>query len=222
MNAFPEKHVLILSSFLTGAATPFGPAKLQSADKISEISTSNVLTQGYRGEQVKAFKISKGKTEAHFSTEWAYQPLPDVLEHSSELTPLIESWKGEDTGAKELVLSENREAKEALSLVATLIPERPPFNRLKIRADFKVSEIPTAGTYRFRIRLRPSRYSLPVWVSEWNMRDSDIKNWRLHPTDFDGAKTYNLESFLGTLQGAVLSNAQPEVGDIYLYLRLEK
>jgi hypothetical protein len=222
INEFPEKHVLILSSFLTAATAPFTPAKLKTADKISEISTSNVLTPGYKGDQVKAFKISKGKTEAHFSTEWAYQPLPNVLEHSSDLTPSVECWKGEDTGVRELVLSENRQANKALNLAATLTPENPPFSKLQIRADFKLSEIPTAGTYRYRVRLRPSRYSLPAWVSEWNMRDTDIKTWHLHPQDFDGARTYNLENFLGTLQGAVLSNTQPEVGDIYIYVRVEK
>lgn len=222
INAFPEKHVLILSHFLTAQPASFTSAKLKTADRISEISLSNLLTPGYAGDQVKAFKITKGKAEAHFSTEWPYQPLPNALEYSSNLQSDVESWKGEDTGAKELVLSENQQAIRALNVVATLIPENPPFNQLQIHADLKVGEIPVAGTYRYRVRLRPGRYGLPSWVSEWNMRDPEIKAWHLHPSDFNGAKTYNLENFLGTLQGAVLGTNPPQVGDIYLYIRIDK
>jgi len=222
INAFPESHVFILSQFLTAQPAPFTSAKLKTADRISEVSPSNLLTPGYTGDQLKAFKITKGKTEAHFSTEWAYQPLPDALEYSSNLQSHVESWKGEDTGAKELILSENEPANSALNVVATLTPENPPFSQLQIRADLKVSAIPVAGIYLYRVRLRPGRYALPGWVSEWNMRDPEIKAWHLHPRDFNGAKTYNLENFLGTLQGAVLGATPPEVGDIYFYVRVDK
>lgn len=222
INGFPEKHELILSGFLTALPTSFAAAKLKTADKISEISISNLLTPGYTGDQVKAFKISKGKIAAHFSTEWTYEPLPNVLEYSSELTCDVEGWKGEDRGGKELVLSEHQQAKKALNVIATLTPASPPFNQLQIRADLNVSEIPVAGTYRYRVRLRPSQFVLPSWVSEWNMRDPEIKTWHLHPSEFNGAKTYNLENFLGTLQGAVLGTTPPKVGDIYFYIRVDK
>ncbi len=222
INAFPEKQVLILSHFLTAQPAPFTSAKLKTADRISEISSSNLLSPGYTGNQLKAFKITKGKTEAHFSTEWVYQPLPNALEYSGNLQSAVESWKGEDTGAKELVLAENQQANKALTVVATLTPENPPFSQLQIRADLKVHEIPVAGTYRYRVRLLPSQYALPSWVSEWNMRDPEIKAWHLHPGDFNGAKTYNLENFLGTLRGAVVGTNPPEVGDIYLYIRIDK
>lgn len=222
VNAFPEKHALILSSFLTTAPATFGAAKLQTADRISEISSTNVLSPGYTGSQVKAFKISKSRPEAHFSTEWAYEPLPDVLDYLSELAPLVDAWKGEDTGAKELVLSDSPEAHKALGVTAALSPETPPFSKVQIRVDVKTNAIPAVGFYRYRIRLRPTRCSLPSWAADWSMHDTQIKTWHLHPANFEGARTYNLENFLGTLQGAVLSNRAPDIADIYLYMRVDK
>ncbi|HUC19888.1 MAG TPA: hypothetical protein VMR98_00115, partial [Candidatus Polarisedimenticolaceae bacterium] len=222
LNTFPQKHVLIFSRFLTAQPSAFTSAKLKTADKISEISSSNLLSKAHGGEQVKAFKITKGKALARFSTEWAYQPLPNVLEYSSDLTSDVKGWKGEDTGARELILAENQQAAKALTVATTLLPESTPFKKLEIRTELRVSELPAAGTYRYRILLRPNHYSLPTWVSEWNMTDKEIKNWHLRTSDFNGAKTYNLENFLGTLQGAVLSATPPEVADIYCYIRVEK
>ena len=222
LNAFPEKHVLILSSFLTAKPSPFTSTKLKTADKISEISSSNVLARNYSGDQVKAFKITKGQSKAKFSTDWPYQPLADGLDHSSELTPIIQGWKGEDTGAKELVPSENAQSVKALTISAKLLPENAPYDRLQIAGDINVNDFPSAGTYFYRILLRPARYSLPHWVAEWNMGEVEIKKWHLHPSDFDGAKTYNLENFLGTLQGAVLSTTPPDVSDIYCYIRVDR
>lgn len=222
LKAFFEKHALIFSRFLTAQPGSFTSAKLKTADKISEISTSNFFSQNYTGTQVKAFKVIKGKTQAQFSTEWVYQPLPNVLEHSSELISDVTCWRGQNTGARELVLSEDQQAKKALSVSAKLLPDNSPFSKLQIRADLQVSQIPSAGIYRYKIVLRPGRYSLPSWVSEWNMGDGEIKAWHLRKSDFNGAKTYNLENFLATLQGAVLSTTTPEAGEISCYIRIEK
>jgi hypothetical protein len=222
LDAFPEKHVLIFSRFLTPKASPFTPAKLKTADKISEISSSNVLARSYSGDQVKAFKITKGQTKARFSTDWPYESLPNVLEHSSELTPYIQSWKGENTGAKELVLTENRQSGGALKMTAKLLPDTAPYDKLQIAGEINVGDFPSPGIYLYRILLRPTRYSLPQWVTEWNMGDGEIRKWHLHPSDFNGARTYNLENFLGTLHGAVLSTTPPDVSDIYCYIRVDK
>jgi len=222
LNAFPEKHVLILSSFLTSEPSPFTSTKLKIADKLSEISSSNVFARNYSGEQVKAFKITKGQAKAKFSTDWAYQPLPDGLDHSSELTPIIQGWKGEDTGARELFPSENLQALKALTITAKLLPENAPYDRLQVAGDINVVNFPSAGLYFYRILLRPARYSLPHWVAVWNMGEGEIEKWHLHPADFDGSKTYNLENFLGTLQGAVLNTTPPEVSEIYCYIRVDK
>jgi hypothetical protein len=223
LNAFPEKHVLILSRHLTSHPPSFAGAKLKTADKISEISKSNLLSGDYRGDRVRAFKITKGKANAKFSLELSYDaPLENVMEYGSDLTVDITAWKAEDTGAKELVPVENPQAKKAFNVVAKLWPEEGPFNKVQFQADLDVSDLPTAGIYSYRVLLRPGHYSLPGWIANWNMRDEEIKVWHQHPKDFNGAKTYNLENFLGTLQGAVLSTTPPKLSDVYCFIRVDK
>jgi len=218
-----ESHALIFSRHLTASPASFAGAKLKSADRISEVSGSNLLSRTYRGDRVKSFKISSGKTVAKFVVELRYDSaLADVMTHGSELTPEVVAWKGEDTGAAELALVENQQAQKALQVSAKLAPDEPPFSTLNLAAELKASELPAGGLYRYRVRLRPSRYALPEWVAGWNMRDNDIKTWHLRPQDFDGSKTYNLENFLGTLQGAVLSTTPPEVCDVYFYIRVDR
>ncbi|HZE72495.1 MAG TPA: hypothetical protein VE135_23545 [Pyrinomonadaceae bacterium] len=222
LSNFPERHALILSRFLTAQSAPFATAKLKTANKMSEISSSNLLESSTGQDHIKAFQITKGKTETSFTTEWAYAPLPNVIEHAPALAPELTAWKGENSGGKQLTLVESSAAKTALEITAKLFPETAPFSKLDLQARLNVKDLPASGKYCYRIVLRPNSYSLPSWVSEWNMRDIEIKTWHMKVGQFNGAKTYNLENFLSTLQGAVLNTTPPEVGDIYLYLKVDK
>jgi hypothetical protein len=223
LNALPEKHMLIFSRYLASHLPSFTPVKLKTADKISEISSSNLLPSDYKGDRVKAFKVSKGAMAAKFSLELPYDAgLTNVLAHGSELVPEITAWKGEDTGGRDLTLVENQQAQKALAVTAKLLPEDAPFNKLELQAELNLGGLPVAGIYRYRILLRPRSYVLPEWITKWNMRDTEIKIWHQRPQEFDGSKTYNLENFLGTLQGAVLSTTPPKVGDVYCYIRVDK
>jgi hypothetical protein len=223
LGGLSESHALIFSRHLTMLPASFAGARLKSADRISEVSGSNLLSRAYRGDRVKSFKISSGKTAAKFNVELRYDSaLANVMTYGSELTPEVEAWKGEDTGVAELALVENEQARKAFQVSAKLAPEQPPFSALDLAAELKASELPTGGIYRYRVRLRPNHYVLPEWVARWNMNDSDIKAWHLRPQDFDGSKTYNLENFLATLQGAVLSTTPPEVCEVYFYIRVDR
>lgn len=223
LNNFPETHALIFSRHLTALPASFAGAKLKSADRISEMSSSNLLSGVYRGDRVKAFKISSGKTEAKLGLELPYNAaLGNVMPHGSELTAEVTAWKGEDTGAPELALAENHQAQRAFRASARLLPEQGPFGTLDLRAELKVTELPAGGIYRYRVQLRPTKYALPEWVARWNMRGEEIRAWHLRPQDFDGSKTYNLENFLGTLQGALLGTTPPKVCDVYFYIRVDR
>lgn len=222
-NAFPEKHALIFSRHLSERQISFTGAKLKMADKISEINNSNLLSRDYKGDLVKSFKVSKSRGQAKFGMELLYDtPLANVLMYGSELKTEITGWKGEDTGAKELALVENVQAKEALNVIAKLLPEEPPFSKLYLQTSLDLTGLAAPATYRYRIILRPSSYTLPDWIAKWNMSDEEIKRWHQLPQQFNGSKTYNLENFLGTLQGAVLSTTPPKVSDIYFYIRVDR
>jgi len=223
LSNLPESHVLIFSRHLTARPASFAGAKLKSADRISEISSSNLLSGAYKGDRVKAFKISSGKPVAKFGLELPYNAaLTNVMTHGAELTPEVTAWRGRDNGAAQLALEEDQQARNAFQASARLTPDQPPFGALYIQGELKAAELPGAGVYRYRLRLRPSQYALPEWVGRWDMREEEIKAWHLHPQDFDGSKTYNLGNFLGTLQGAVLSTTPPEVCDVYFYIRVDK
>lgn len=223
LGGSPESHALIFSRHLAAAPASFAEAKLKTADRLSEVSVSNLLSRPYKGDRVKAFKLSGGKPEAKLGLELRYNSaLKDALAHGGELTPEVTAWKAEEAGGAELALVENRQAQGAFQVSARLLPEQPPFETIDLRAVLKAAELPGAGVYRYRARLRPSRYALPEWVGRWNMRDDEIKGWHARPQEFDGGKTYNLENFLGTLQGAVLSTTPPVVCDVYFYIRMDK
>ncbi|MBC8031148.1 MAG: hypothetical protein H7Z16_13620 [Pyrinomonadaceae bacterium] len=223
VNTFPDKHELILSRHLSSRLASFSGAKLKTADRVSEISSSNLVSGDYRGNHVKAFKISKGRTKAKLIIDLRYDAaLPNVMGYGSDLTSEVTAWKGEDKGGKVLVPVENAEAQKAFHVVANLLPQQTPFDKLQLRVDIEVSDLPGAGIYQYRIVLRPKPNTLADWIPLWNMRDDEIQTWHRNPHDFNGAKTYNLENFLGTLQGAVLSTTPPKVGDLHLYIQVDK
>jgi hypothetical protein len=222
LSAIGERHALILSRYLSSQYISFARAKLKSADRISEISTTNLLTGRFDDERVKAFKLSKSKPTAKFITEVSCESLlKDVVEYENELATDVTAWVGEDKGGKELVQTESPQARHAINVAARLLPDKAPYNKLQIEATINTADIPIAGLYQYRIRLRPNQFSLPEWVSMWNMRDDEVKRWHLSPSDFNGAKTYNLENFLATLKGAMLSTTQPRIGDVYCYIRVD-
>lgn len=223
LSAIAEKHSLILSRYLNSKYIPFSRTKLKTADRISEISASNLLTGRFDDDRVKAFKLTKSKPAARFSSELPCDSLVKIaMEYGNDLTAEVTAWKGEDKGGKELVRTESPQAQKALSVTAKLLPELPPYNKVHLEATIDTSNFPAPGVYQYRILLRPNRFVLPGWVSLWNMRDEEVKRWYRAPSEFNGAKTYNLENFLGTLQGAVLSTTQPKLGDIYCYIRVDK
>ena len=223
LNATTEKHTLIFSSHLLGRPIGFAGSKLKTADKISEISTSNLLMSGFDDDRIKAFKITNGKTAAKLGAEISYNSqLSNVIQHGSGLTVDVTAWKGEDKGGKELVLVENPQALRAFRVDAKLAPDQIPFNKIQLQANLDVTELPAAGIYEYRIVLRPDHYALPGWVANWNLSDEDVAHGHRTPSEFNGAKTYNLENFLGTLQGALLSTTPPKVGEIYCFIQVDK
>jgi hypothetical protein len=218
-----DKHKLVFSRYLTTRPLAFASARLKTADKISEISPSNLLTGFSDDSRVKTFKITKGKTIAKFSADLPYDSqLGDVMEYGSALALEITAWKGEDKGGKELVESENSQALKAFHVDIKLTPDEFPFTNVKLQTSVDVTALPGAGVYCYRILLRPNHYMLPEWVPNWNMRDEDIARWHRDSKDFNGTRTYNLENFLGTLQGAVLRTTPPKVGELYCYIQVDK
>jgi hypothetical protein len=221
VSAFPEKHALILSRFITDQPALFRSAPLESAERISETGVDNLLTQSYQGEQIKAFRVNGGKADVRFGTSWVFRPLPFGQSYATELAPEIAAWKGEEAAGAQLTLVENAQAVRALRLKASLLPERGNPNIVRFVADLNIRALPGAGIYRYRVVLRPVRYSLPEWVGRWNMPAGKLASWREMPKAFDGATTFNLEHFLSTLQGAALRVASPEAAQIYFDIRVD-
>jgi hypothetical protein len=223
LNGIVERHSLIFSRYLASQYISFSRAKLKTAERISEISTSNLLTAHFDDERVKAFKLTKSKPAAKFSSELPCNSLvKNAMEYGNDLITELTVWKGEDKGGKELVQVESPQAKTALTVTARLLPEQPPYDKLQLEANINTADFPVPGIYQYRILLRPNHFALPGWVSQWNLRDEEVRRWHQSSAEFYGAKTYNLENFLETLQGAVLSTTQPKLGEVYCYIRVDK
>jgi hypothetical protein len=223
LNAIAERHALIFSRYLASQYLSFSRAKLKTADRISEISTSNLLSGHFDDDRVKAFKLTKSKPTARFSSELQCDSfVKNVMEYSNDLTAEVTAWKGEDKGGRELIPTESPQAQRAFRVMAKLLPDQPPYDKLELEGNINTADFPGPGVYQYRILLRPNHFTLPGWVSLWTMRDEEVRRWHQKPSEFNGAKTYNLENFLGTLLGAVLSTTQPNVGEVYCYIRVDK
>lgn len=70
----------------------------------------------------------------------------------------------------------------------------------------------------FHIILYPEKYSLPGWVSEWNLTDQEIEIWNKTKNTYKG-KTYNLVPFLQTILNSTIEEHKPKVADFYFYLK---
>jgi len=93
-------------------------------------------------------------------------------------------------------------------------------NTYKINLTAKIlpEKIEANSVNCFHVVLRPEKYSLPKWISEWNLTDGEIENWNRDKNPVKG-KTYNLAPFLQTILNSTIEEHKPKITDFYFYVK---
>jgi hypothetical protein len=222
LNKFPAElqQRVIFSPFIASPLANFeGPPNFK-ANKIARQDPGTLVRTAAKDARITEFKIVGLPDSANFSTELTYHPLSDVVLTSNDLAAEITAWVCSDkANANPQSMTESAEAKSAFKLKTANVTSDN--QRIQLEAQIDPKTLPGAGIYQFRVVLRPRDYSLPQWITDWNMKTELIDYWHGKPTEFDGGKTYNLENFLKTLWGAVLDAHHPKSGILYIYIKRE-
>ncbi len=219
LNKFPGElqQRVIFSPFIASPLANFEGA-IPNTNKIARQDPGTLVRPGAKDARIAEFKIIGLPDSASFSTELAYHPLSDIVTTSNDLAPEITGWVCSDkANANPQSMSESAEAKSALQIKTAKFSSDN--QRIQLEAQIHPKTLPGDGIYEFRIVLRPRDYTLPGWITDWNMKTDLIDYWHRTPSEFDGSKTYNLENFLKTLWGAVLDAHHPKSAILYVYIK---
>jgi hypothetical protein len=221
LKSFPSKNFVIFSQYLTTSPASFEGAKINSTNKLVEIS--DLLPLGTKNSRARQFKISGTPPSAGFVATLNYSALRYTLEpNSPQLEPEITAWKLEpkeasvDKGANQLAgIIESNEAKRAFNVKVASISG----SEIKLETELSPALLPADSVHCFRIILRPKEYRTPSWLSDWDMDTRQIEEWRKNPPSFNGATTFNLKHFLENLWATTVQLSQPKVAEVYCYIQ---
>ena len=213
LNGFnTEKNFVIFSPYLTAPLSSFEGAKIHNTSKLSPVGS--LLKGDVKDNRIKQFQIKGGAEKASFNVTLKYNRLPETMEFNpnkveSKIT-IIESIKGNKIVGRE---DNNLEVKpvslgnEGLTLAFELVAAKLIINKI----------------YPYEIVLRPlsNAYSMPQWISEWDMDINRIEEWRQRPNNFNGAVTINLKHFLTEVWQATVEVHHPTIAKLYCYVKKE-
>lgn len=220
IKGFPVKQRVILSSYLTQKPASYANAEVEDKKNINELS-GTIVKNEQNLNNFGEFSVRKETEPAEIHLLLPFQKLPDIVNLSGELEQEINSFVCTINESAD-VNTQNKSSFAPQSSVnnAVNIEEKnitPEGIKLKIKV--MPEKLESGEVNAFQIILRPQQASLPNWVDEWNMTDSDINPWIKNPEQFDGTKTYNLKHFLQTLWTTTQNVHKPKVAEFYLYIK---
>ena len=198
-----ETNYLFLSENLTESAGDF--SKLELLPESENLYEKDGL--GLKDKRMKEFGITDMGDPVKLAAKFAYQPIfgtcpldMDNLKTSVQVLKLTEEgWqKSEREGDAnaEVVHAEddNYQVTLTFSPELTLEPESVNFIHVSVAPDSK-------------------GYKLPDWVKQWNMPNVDVS-----PTDFDGSKTINFLHVADSLKGSALAASHPSLVNLNMVI----
>lgn len=219
LESVSEIQAIIFSPYVSETVASFDGSHITDTPKLQEIS--NLLPADLKADHVKQFRIPDASVPlASFTANLNYKPMRYVMsvaspELEAEVTAFTCGSLGEvktDKGPQPL--TENGEVKRAF----TIRNARVSGSAIDLTAEIIPAALPGAGVYCFKTILRPKVYSMPDWVSGWDMESGLVEAWKKAPKDFNGATTFNLKAFLTNLWENTLQSNRPKVAEFYSYI----
>lgn len=229
LDSFPEQNFLILSPQLVERLASFENSEIKRT-KIKEVR--NILRHSSINRHVKQFTVdnNSSKTYVDITLRLSFLDyMPDFKHQKLDLETTAWHW---------FEMPENQQAKtknpkEKKFQKRKLVPSRDALrgitikdlklsdSQLKFRAEVNSRNFPVDGTYCFKIvfRLPSESYSLPSWVSQWDMDQNLIYHWQGNPNQFQGNTTLNLKNFLNNIWQIIYQKHKPKIAKLYCYIK---
>lgn len=217
---FPAKQRVILSNNLGEKPASYFGADVTDKKNINELS-GTIIKNEQNLNDFGEFRIRDAAKPATIELTLPFRQLPGTVNLSEQLEPEINSMvctKSESADAN----AKNTSSFVQQSAVATALDVDAKVTKpegIVLKINIAPEKLDGNEVNAFRIILRPKQSSLPDWIDEWNMTDSEISVWNKNPAQFDGTKTYNLKHFLQTLWTTTQNVHKPKVADFYLYIK---
>lgn len=185
---------LLLSENLSDMSNDFSKMNLQTMENFFVNDKLNLADNN-----VREFGVDKFNEPASFTVDFSYSPPIGACPlDMSNVNPEIKIFALNDEGWEQLV---NSDAKITLTTI------EGQDNAYVVQFTTLPEETLREGKINFvHIALAPSErgFLLPQWIRNWNMPNVDVD-----PTNFDGSKTINLIHVIGSLKDSVFSTAHP-------------
>lgn len=211
LDSFLVENFIIFSPQLVEQLASFEKSNLPEIFKLKEVI--NIVDPHQPNYHIKQFVIHGNPSKAHFQIVIRLALLPyivkfDGLNLKSDISALL--YRG----------SRFEECEVALRGfgVRDLVSSG---SHLRFTADIVPANFPGNGTYCFKIVVHPHQksYSLPNWISDWDMDQNLIDQWRINPAQFKGNTTLNLKNFLNNIWQTIYQKYRPKITKLYCYVK---
>jgi hypothetical protein len=208
-----EKNFIIFSQYLVHPISSFEGAKIESSHNITLIN--ELFEPGKEDNRVKQFRVKSDDKEAAFNAKVKYNPLLNTVDFN--IKDLIVEVTGMKYQGDKFAASDKANN--------SIIVKPVSLANLELALDFKllVSNLQGKGIYSFEIALhpKPESYSMPKWISEWDMDIGKIDDWRKEKKQFKGNTTLNLSRFINDLWQTTVQVHKHKIARLYCYIKKE-
>lgn len=211
LESFPEKKFLVFSSHLVESLASFENSRLSETKKIKEVTT--ILPTNTLNSRVRQFIVQGNPQEAYFESIIALNPLPYTMTFNPQkLQVETKAWQ-----CSKQDLLPNKDVVRGFVLKNPVVSG----TQLKLSTEIIPANFPGNGTYCFEITISPAfnAYSLPPWVSDWDMNLNMLESWKQNPKTFNGASTLNLKNFLNNIWQIIYQRYKPKIARLYCYIK---
>lgn len=211
LDSFPEKKFIIFSANTVEKLASFENSTLTETSKITEVT--KLLAHHEKIDPVKQFIVKGNCARAYFKCGIKLLLLPySIGFDAARLTPTNSALR-----------YEGNQFVECPSALKGFEVDNFSFetSTLKFNVSIIPASLPGEGIYCFKTIIRPRQnaYSLPGWISEWDMNQELINKWRKNRHQFKGSTTLNLKIFLTNIWQIIYQKNKPKIAKLYCYIK---
>jgi hypothetical protein len=211
LSTFPEKNFIIFSPYLVERLASFEDSTLSETSKIVEVS--NIITPVETRQHVKQFVVKASYKRSYFKSGITMRLLPYSIKFNSQkLFAKILAFQYHGNSFVDC-----RKALKAFKIEHFVLSN----SNLEFETEIFPANFPENGAYCFRVEVQPEQdaYSLPDWITGWDMDQNRINRWKNNPGKFKGNTTLNLKIFLNNIWQIIYQKNKPKITKLYCYIK---
>lgn len=211
LDSFPVWNFVILSRYLVNPVSSFDNGRLVSANRIVEVGGLLSPDARRRDKSAKQFVLRGSSGKASFIAVLKHLGLEHTVSfNAADLDVRTSVWKSQPDG-----LVESEAASRAIKINSATLFE----NEVRIEVEIAAASLPGNGIYCLKTVVHPKQFTMPSWVTEWDMPSRLIERWARNPAEFNGATTFNLKPFLDDLLQTTIQLNRPKLAEFNCYIK---